>query len=87
MRNKFILLTLAASITLLSSCGNTSDENVSKKEKTIPDMTSEYKEICLNGVMYYKSKGDGSYATLAAKVITPPQLDNSEITIGYYQRC
>jgi outer membrane biogenesis lipoprotein LolB len=68
MRNKFILLTLTVSITLLSACGNTSDENVSEKaekEKTIPDMTSEYEEFCLNGVMYYKSRGGGSYATLA----------------------
>lgn len=62
----------------------------------IEDVTDDYKEVCVNGLVYYQRKpksGHSADYALSPKIILPPDIGVDRVKVGglighgLYQRC
>ena len=85
MRDLIIVATLMA----LAGCApkppsDTNEiENASVEDVIgIKDVSDKYREVCVNGIVYYEHTGGGSYAVLSPKIVP-----NFKPSLGSYEHC
>lgn len=81
-------LCIIGAVILLSACSKANEkvDIVVGADKTvtaeIPDYTEYYKEVCVDGFVYYVTRSGGSYAVLTHKIVEAVNPMG-----GKYQRC